>query len=171
VTSWSRALRHSALEAKDVRFDVRSHVVATFSSVSRQHVLQAIAEYDARGGSEFLDVYGFAPTEEYALVHEGRSYDSRALLGVAHRYATGRLATSEEFGSDVVGAVTILRKRGFEVTEPRSTYRPPPARAARAPRAPRTPVARATPVREAAPAICPTCSMTLPATGICDECG
>ncbi|MET0789491.1 MAG: hypothetical protein ABWY33_09635 [Cellulomonas sp.] len=145
--------------------------MATFSSVSRQHVLQAIAEYDTRGEEQFLDVYGFAPAVDYPLVHEGRSYDSRAVLGVAHRYATGRLATTEEFSGDMAGAVAILRRRGFEVTEPRSAYRPPPPRATRAPRAPRTPVARATATREAAPAICPTCSMTLPATGICDECG
>ena len=35
--------------------------MATFSSVSRQNVLQAIAEYDSRGDTGFLDVYGFEP--------------------------------------------------------------------------------------------------------------
>ena len=150
------------------RSDVRSFVVATFSSVSRQHVLQAIAEYDERGGSEFLDLYGFTPAAGYPLVHEGRSYDSRAVLGVAHRYATGRLATTEEFHGGMQSAVAILRKRGFEVTEPASAVRAVPVRA---PRATRTPVVRAAPTREAAPVICPTCLMTLPATGICDECG
>ena len=30
-------------------------VVATFSSVSRQNVLQAISEYDSRGGTGFLE--------------------------------------------------------------------------------------------------------------------
>ncbi|KQY21945.1 hypothetical protein ASD16_14875 [Cellulomonas sp. Root485] len=145
--------------------------MATFSSVSRQNVLQAIAEYDSRGDTGFLDVYGFEPFPGYALVHEGRSYDLRAVVGVAHRFATGRLATSEEFGSSRDGAVAILRKRGFDVTEPAVAVRPAPARAARAPRAARTPVVRATAVREAPPAMCPTCFMTLPATGICDECG
>ncbi|KQS98774.1 hypothetical protein [Cellulomonas sp. Leaf395] len=145
--------------------------MATFSSVSRQHVLQAIAEYDSRGDTGFLDVYGFEPLPGYALLHDGRSYDLRAVVGVAHRLATGRLATSEEFGSSTDGAVAILRKRGFDVTEPVVALRPAPVRSARAPRAPRTPVVRATAVREAPSAICPTCSMTLPATGICDECG
>jgi len=145
--------------------------VATFSSVSRQHVLQAIDEYDSRGDTGFLDVYGFEPLPGYALLHDGRSYDLRAVVGVAHRLATGRLATSEEFGSSADGAVAILRKRGFDVTEPVVALRPASVRAARAPRTPRTPVARATAVREAPSAICPTCSMTLPATGICDECG
>lgn len=142
--------------------------MATFSSVSSQNVLQAIAEYDSRGSEQFLDLYGFEPLAGYALVHEGRSYDLRAVVGVAHRFATGRLATSEEFGSSTAGAVAILRKRGFDVTEPAVPVR---AAAVRAPRAPRAPAVRKPAVREAAPAICPTCLMTLPATGVCDDCG
>jgi hypothetical protein len=140
--------------------------VATFSSVTRQHVLQALAEYDARGGDDFLAVYGFGPSRGYTLVHEGRSYDSTAVLGVAHRFATGRLATPEEFHSGMDGAVRILRRRGFDVTEPASGLR-----AASAPRTARTPTVRRTVTREAVVQICPTCSMTLPATGICDDCG
>ena len=150
---------------------VRSFVVATFSSVTRQHVLQALAEYDVRGGEEFLEAYGFGPLAGYALVHEGRSYDVRAVLGVAHRFATGRLATADEFSSGVQGPVAILRKRGFEVSEPAPPSRAAPARAARSPRIPRTPVARSAAAREVPAAICPTCSMALPATGICDDCG
>lgn len=67
--------------------------MATFSSVTRQHVLQAIAEYDARGAEEFGSVYGFEPSSDHVLVHEGSRYDARAVLAVAHKYATGRLAT------------------------------------------------------------------------------
>jgi hypothetical protein len=153
--------------------------VATFSSVSRQHVLQSLAEYDARGGEEFLEVYGFEQSGDYTLIHEGLSYDSRAVLGVAHRFATGRLATSDDFSSDMQGAVAILRKRGFEVTEPRTSPRPTPGRSPRAPRtsratrspATRSPATRAAAARDAPPAICPTCSMALPATGVCDDCG
>lgn len=156
------------------RFAVRCLVVATFSSVTRLHVLQALADYDARGGKEFLEVYGFAPSLGYSLVHEGRSYDPKAILGVAHRFATGRLATSEEFHGGVQGAVAILRKRGFETSEPASAM---PASTSRVthPRTPsraaRSPVARSAAARETPAAICPTCSMTLPATGVCDDCG
>ncbi|MGN8247062.1 hypothetical protein ACTHAM_000734 [Cellulomonas soli] len=141
--------------------------------MSKQHVLQAITEYDDRGREEFLQLYGFAPSHEHTLVHEGRSYDARALLGLAHRFATGRLASSDEFDSGPEAAVAILRKRGFEVTEPAGVVRAAPARAPRAPqapRAPRTPVARPSAVREAPERICPTCSMALPATGRCDNC-
>ncbi len=153
--------------------------MATFSSVTRQHVLQAIAEYDSRGGEEFLEAYGFAPSRGYTLIHEGRSYDSKAILGVAHRFATGRLATSEEFHGGMHGAVAILRKRGFEVTEPASAARATRSRAPRVPRGtpaartagPRADRSRSAAAREAPPAICPTCSMALPATGVCDTCG
>ena len=146
--------------------------MATFSSVNRTHVLQALAEYDERGGEAFLDIYGFAPSPGHTLIHEGRDYDSKAVLGVAHRFATGRLATAEEVSSGMAVAVAILRKRGFEVIEPAGVSRPPVVRTPtpRTPRAPRTPTARATAARDAPPRLCPTCSMTRPSTGICDYC-
>ena len=142
--------------------------MATFSSVTRHHVLQALAEYDTRGGEEFLDLYGFTPARGYTLVHESRSYDAKAILGVAHRHATGRLATSEDVTNGIAGAVAILRKRGFDVSEPASAPRAPQPRSRRPSRAPAT---RAAATREAPATICPTCSMALPATGICDDCG
>lgn len=150
--------------------------MATFSAVTRSHLLQAIAEYDSRGGDNFLGVYGFEPLAGYPLHHEGRSYDSRAVLGVAHRYATGRLATAEEFGDGMPAAAAVLRRRGFEVTEPasaaapvsRGTTRQATARAVASPRA--TTPRKAAEDREAAVAICPTCWSALPATGVCDYC-
>ena len=156
--------------------DVRWLVVATFASVLRQHVLQTLAEYDERGGAEFLRLYGFAPDADYTLVHEGVTYDARAVLGVAHRLATGRLAPADEFhGMDA--AVALLRKRGFEVHEPFTAVRVAPRPAPRAPRASapratstRTAPSKAVAAQDEAPAICPTCFMVLPATGICDNC-
>lgn len=154
--------------------------MATFSSVSRQHVLAAVADHDSRGSDEeFCRVYGFEPLEAYALVHDGRRYDARALLAVAHRSATGRLATPEDFHAGMGEAVAILRRRGFEVTEPRSATvtRPAPARTrvsrAAASRSPGSSAPRRTSSRAEAPApaICPTCSLALPATGVCDDCG
>ncbi|QGQ18227.1 hypothetical protein GC089_01750 [Cellulomonas sp. JZ18] len=151
--------------------------MATFSSVTRQHILQAIAEHDSRGGDAFLALYNFEPVPGYALLHEGRSYDARAVLGVAHRFATGRMATQDDFhGMDA--AVALLRRRGFEVSEPASAVRAAPAaaRPARtsAPRTPRTTTPRTSTraaAREERPvAICPTCFQALPATGVCDNC-
>lgn len=154
--------------------------MATFSSVTPQHILQAIAEYDERGAESFLALYGFGPSRGYELVHEGRSYDSTAILGVAHRYATGRLATSEEFHGGLHGAADLLRRRGFEVTEPAGAARvaPAPTPGRRTTSARATSARATTPARRTAaaaadrpPAICPTCFTALPATGICDTCG
>ena len=176
----AEALRHRHLDRPVAPFadggpDVGCWVVATFSSVTQQHILQALAEYDARGVQEFLDVYGFTPSDDYPIVHDGRSYDSRAVLGVAHRFATGRIATPEEVESGFDSAVTILRRRGFTVSDPYVAPRRA-APATRTPRAPRASAASRTPTRgvsaapERTPTICPTCSMALPATGVCDNC-
>jgi hypothetical protein len=142
--------------------------VATLSAVTRQHILQAIAEYDSRGADDFLGVYGFGPSGAYPFLHEGRSYDSTAIVGVAHRYATGRLATSAEVGG---GASAVLRKRGFEVTEPASAAPPVRATVRRTATTRSAAPARRAAVPERVAAICPTCAMALPATGICDDCG
>lgn len=149
--------------------------MATFSAVTRQHILQAIAEYDDRGRDAFLGVYGFTPSPARALVHEGRTYDATAILGVAHRYATGRLATPDELDGGKVAVTTILRKRGFEATG--ATADAPAPRPARASARTATGTAtRTAPTRRASEperpaAICPTCFMALPATGVCDSCG
>ncbi len=146
--------------------------MATFSSVTTSHVRQALAEHDSRGAEAFLALYGFEPSGA-TLTHEGRGYDARAILAVAHRYATGRLAQPEEFHG-VTQAVQLLRRRGFDVAEPPGARRTPATPATRAsartgtsrPAAP----ARRAPAREERIALCPTCSMTLPATGVCDYC-
>jgi hypothetical protein len=147
--------------------------VATFSSVTRQHLLQAIAEHDTRGADDFHALYGFPHAAGYTLLHEGRRYDALAVLGVAHRYATGRLATPDEVGADAAGAGALLRRRGFDVTVPAAApRRTPPARTATPRRAttPRAP-ARRSPTAERPLVICPTCFVALPATGVCGTCG
>lgn len=153
--------------------------MATFSSLARQHVLQAIEECDRRGEEDFLSVYGFTATGQWAVVHEGRSYDLPAIVGVAHRYATGRMATSDDLDGSLPSAAAILRKRGFDVTDPSGVTSSAPAPAVRAAAAPRarrtsTSAAPAKPRRASEPErvapVCPTCSMTLPGTGQCDYC-
>ncbi len=65
--------------------------MATFSAVTRAHILQAIAEHDSRGAEAFLGVYGF-PAGGGFFLHEDRSYPATAILGVAHRLAWGGVA-------------------------------------------------------------------------------
>jgi hypothetical protein len=147
--------------------------VATFSAVSRQHILQAIAEHDARGADDFLGVYGYGHTAG-SFEHEGRSYPAVAVLGVAHRFATGRQAMEDEFHGGADAALDLLARRGFDV--PRPVVAAPAAAPKRtrsaAPARPRS-AAPATPrvvKREEVVTLCPTCSMALPATGRCDYC-
>ena len=148
--------------------------MATFSSVTRQNLLQAIEEYDRRGREDFLGVYGLDSTPGYTVVHDGRSYELGPILGVAHRYATGRIVLPNELNPGALaGTAPLMRKRGFEVHIPTSPSRS--AAAARTTGTTRSSTARATATRRTATpervdAICPTCSMTLPATGICDNC-
>ncbi|SEE59128.1 hypothetical protein [Jiangella alba] len=89
-----------------------------FDAVSRDHVLQALAEYDERGADDFLAAYGFGRARDYVLWHDGRAYDSKAVLGVAQKYATGVAARSAEFSGGRSGAAKVLRALGFEVSEP-----------------------------------------------------
>lgn len=143
--------------------------MATFSSLTQQHVLDTLTEHDELGAEAFMAALGFTTSPDAQITHEGRSYDARAILAVAHRRATGRLATPEEFRSSLAQALTILRSRGFDVTGPTAaTKRAPAARATRTPSAPamRKPAADDRPVT-----VCPTCFVVLPATGVCDECG
>ncbi len=49
-------------------------------------VLRAIEEFDALGRQGFLDKYGFGPSREYFLRHDGSLYDSKAIVGAAYGY-------------------------------------------------------------------------------------
>lgn len=150
--------------------------MATFSAVQAQHIRQAIEEFDSRGREAFLGVYGFDPSDEYVLVQDGRRYDALAIVGVAHRYATGRLAAPAEFHDGMGAVAALLRRRGFEVTDPVGATPLPRQAPARAPRrsaaAPRAVASRRAPAASDRPvAMCPTCFVALPATGVCDQCG
>lgn len=67
------------------------------------------------GGDTFVRRYGFGPSKEYLLWDQGQSYDSKAILGVALRHATGKAASSSEFHGGVRGAAQVLTELGFTV--------------------------------------------------------
>jgi hypothetical protein len=83
---------------------------------SRAAVLAAIAECDETGREAFLEKYGFGPSREFVVVHEGREYDSKALLGAAFRYQypDAEPLTAREFSG---GEETrrVLERVGFRV--------------------------------------------------------
>jgi hypothetical protein len=132
--------------------------------VSRSHVLAAMKEYDNLGSREFLRRYGFGRATAYTLWHQGQEYDSKAILGVAYFYATGTAARSDEFSGGKDGAAKVLTDLGFDVVvdeEALATEKPKRAKPAK----PKPAAAR-----DAAPKVCPTCHMALPASGVCDFC-
>ena len=86
--------------------------------VQRQHVLQAITEHDEVGSDAFLEFYGFAPPGEHVLLHEGHTYDARAIVGVAHGHAAGYRLQPEELSTGRDGAAHVLQVLGFEVDGP-----------------------------------------------------
>ena len=65
-------------------------MVAKWDSVQPYHVRQAAAEYDQLEQDEFLARHGFGRAQAYVLSLDDKNYDSKAILGVAYRYATGR---------------------------------------------------------------------------------
>jgi hypothetical protein len=91
-------------------------MVPSFTSVTEADVIAALDEYDARGQEDFLDSYGFEAALEYLLWRDGKSYESEAILGVAHKYAVGTIADSAELPDGTDGAAQVLRDLGFEVT-------------------------------------------------------
>jgi hypothetical protein len=86
-----------------------------WSAVARSDVVRAIEEYDRLGQDQFLYKYGFGRATAYLLIHGGRSYDSKAILGVAYRFATGVPLGAHEFNGGIYGAAAVLQKLGFEV--------------------------------------------------------
>lgn len=84
------------------------------AEIDRDAVLQAIAEYDEIGQDAFLRRYKFGRAKKYVLFHRGGEYDSKAIVGAAHRYSAGRQLAASDFsgGEQTVGR---LRQLGFTV--------------------------------------------------------
>ncbi|GHI05289.1 hypothetical protein AQI88_23360 [Streptomyces cellostaticus] len=56
------------------------------TDITRTEVHKAIEEYDRLGRDAFLRHYGFGRARRYLLLHGGRHYDSKAIVGAAHGY-------------------------------------------------------------------------------------
>ena len=84
---------------------------------SKQPVLDAIAEFNRLGRDRFLEKYGFGHSRSYWLVHDGRQYDSKAIVGAAHGYARPDLGplTAEEFNGGEVPVKRKLERLGFRI--------------------------------------------------------
>jgi hypothetical protein len=86
--------------------------------ITRDAVLAAIAEYDRLGQEEFLHRYGFERARQYVLVHDGKSYDSKAIVGVAHGFLPGNAPlAADEFSGGKVTVERLLARLEFQVQE------------------------------------------------------
>jgi hypothetical protein len=78
-------------------------------SASREDILAAIALCDELGQSAFLELHGYRDSVRYHLRHDGRSYPSKAILGVALD-----LKSADFFGG-ARETVRMLGELGFHV--------------------------------------------------------
>ena len=88
----------------------------SLKDITREAVVAAIAEYEQIGQEAFLGRYGFDRARQYVLVQDGRTYDSKAIVGAAHGYLPGEspLAAGQFSGGEAtVGR--LLRRLGFTV--------------------------------------------------------
>lgn len=83
----------------------------------------AMAEYDNIGQKAFLNKYGFGRARRYYLKGaEGKTYDSKAVVGAAHGYQfpdQGPLRSSDFSGGDNT-VKALLERLGYKVTGPES---------------------------------------------------
>jgi 5-methylcytosine-specific restriction enzyme A len=83
--------------------------------ITRAGILQAIAEHDRLGVDAFRASYGFRAAVSWVLLHEGRTYDSKAIAGVAHLYDFGQALKPSQFSGGKDHSVAWLRREGFTV--------------------------------------------------------
>ena len=87
---------------------------------------QAINEFDRIGRDNFLRKYGFGPSRAYFVCHDGKYYDSKAIVGAAHGYQypqKGELR-AEDFSGGENTVHARLEALGFSV-EVRGQIQPP----------------------------------------------
>src|SRR5947208_4118529 len=79
--------------------------------LKQDHVLRTLADMDAG-----ID-HPFGLPTGYELVHDGKRYAPKAVVGLACRYSIGRILTPDEFsGGEAPGQANfVLRKLGFTV--------------------------------------------------------
>lgn len=82
-------------------------------------VAMALKEFDDLGRDKFLAKYGFGPSRAYFISHEGKQYDSKAIVGAAHGYQHPHLGPMghDEFSGGDQAAVRLLRQLGFTVVQ------------------------------------------------------
>jgi hypothetical protein len=87
------------------------------ADITREAVLSALHEHDKLGVTAFRKTYGFQPARRYLLKHNGKSYDSTAIAGVAHKYALDGPLRPKDFSGGEATVVAKLIELGFEIDD------------------------------------------------------
>ncbi|MER7167881.1 HNH endonuclease [Micromonospora sp. NPDC000207] len=85
------------------------------TDLTRQAVLEAIAEFDRLGRDRFLQTYKFGRALSYFIDYDGRLYDSKAIAGYAHGLIPGqrRWSTDDFTGGEKSVARHLRDRLGF----------------------------------------------------------
>ncbi|MFH8573764.1 HNH endonuclease [Streptomyces sp. NPDC017993] len=94
--------------------------------VTRSGVLAAVGEIRHLGRDAFRRRHGFGRATAYELLIDGDRYDSKAIAGVGHLYATDVLLRSDDFSGGSHEVERRLRALGFTVTGASSMDAPEP---------------------------------------------
>lgn len=83
----------------------------------RRSILDAIAEFDHLTRHAFLAKYGFGRSKSYWLIHNGKRYDSKAIVGAAHGNARPDLGPlkAADFTGGEASVQSKLEQLGFTV--------------------------------------------------------
>lgn len=84
---------------------------------SRDAVSAAMAECDQLGRDNFLKHYGYKFSRLYPLRHSGKTYDSKAIVGVAYGKQHGTALKARDFSGGAATVVPTLHRLGFSVSE------------------------------------------------------
>lgn len=97
------------------------------TDITRHEVEKAIAECDRLGRDAFLRRHGFRRARRYLLSYEGRSYDSKAIVGAAHGFLPGqRPLAASDFSGGAAHAAGLLRSLGFDLADEDGVAAPNP---------------------------------------------
>jgi hypothetical protein len=83
----------------------------------RKAVFAALAEFDRLGRKAFLQKYGYGHAGRFQVVHDGRKYDAKAVIGAARGFQfpeRGPLKTAD-FASNARAVKGTLAGLGFDV--------------------------------------------------------
>jgi 5-methylcytosine-specific restriction protein A len=88
--------------------------------LTRESVEKAITTFDQLGRDKFLAKYGYKRAKGYFILLGGRSYDSKAIAGVAYGFVRPDLGPLkwDDFGGGERTVRQRLEKLGFSITSP-----------------------------------------------------